>query len=122
MANTMQNMSANVSPMPTPTNVDAEIGRRVFHRMWDMKITQTQMGQRIGVGQSTLSKKLRGERPWFSHELRDAASMLGVSVGYLFGENDGEVGPAGIEPTTSTVESGRFASTVIHADFGRKLA
>jgi len=34
-----------------------------------------------------------------------------MSVSYLFGEGEG-VGPAGIEPTTSTVESPRLAPIV----------
>ncbi len=82
--------------------MDAQIGRRVFHLMWDQKITQTEMGRVLGVQQTALSKKLRGDRPWYSAEIVTAASVLGVSVAHLFGEGEG-VGPAGIEPTTSTV-------------------
>ena len=95
-------MSTALSSTPERQGLDAEIGRRIFHLMWDRKITQTEMGKVIGVQQTTLSLKLRGKRPWYSSELRAAANMLDVSVGYLFGEGD-EVGPAGIEPTTSTV-------------------
>lgn len=101
-------MSTALSATPERQGLDAEIGRRIFHLMWDRKITQTEMGRVVGVGQTTLSKKLRGERPWYTTELRAAASMLDVSVGYLFGEDDA-VGPAGIEPTTSTVEAQRLA-------------
>ena len=82
------NMSTALSATPERHDTDAEIGRRVFHLMWDRKITQTEMGRVIGVGQTTLSKKLRGERPWYSSELRSAADKLGVTVGYLFGETE----------------------------------
>lgn len=68
--------------------MDAEIGRRIFHLMWDMKITQTEMGRVVSVGQTTLSKKLRGERPWYTSELRAAAARLNTTVGYLFGETE----------------------------------
>lgn len=102
-------MSTALSATPERQDMDAEIGRRIFHLMWDRKITQTEMGNVINVGQTTLSMKLRGKRPWYSSELRAAATHLGTTVGYLFGEDDG-VGPAGIEPTTSTVESRRFAT------------
>lgn len=68
--------------------MDAEIGRRVFHLMWDRRITQTQMGRVVGVGQGALSKKLRGERPWYTSELRSAADALNTTVGYLFGETE----------------------------------
>jgi len=106
-------------------NVDAEIGRRVFHKMWDMKITQTQMGARIGVGQSTLSKKLRGERPWYSAELRIAADTLGVSVGYLFGETekapDPKVGGLWLPGLDSNQEPADFTpGDVVHVDFTRR--
>ena len=104
-------MSTALSATPERQGLDAEIGRRIFHLMWDRKITQTEMGRVVGVGQTTLSKKLRGERPWYTSELRAAAGMLEVSVGYLFGEGEG-VGPAGIEPTTSTVETFRLAPVV----------
>lgn len=119
-------MTANVMPMTERPNVDAEIGRRIFHLMWDAKITQTQMGQRIGVGQSTLSKKLRGERPWYSGELREAALMLGVTVGFLFGEEDEKAPtPKGEGLSLPGLDSnqepaGSKPSTMIEADFARK--
>lgn len=94
-------MSTALSATPERQNTDAEIGRRIFHLMWDRKITQTEMGRTIGVGQAALSKKLRGDRPWYSSELRGAATMLSVSVGYLFGEND--EGPGGGAPRPSSL-------------------
>ena len=66
-------MSTALSATPERQGLDAEIGRRIFHLMWDRKITQTEMGRAVGVGQSTLSLKLRGKRPWYSSELRAAA-------------------------------------------------
>ncbi|WP_368874648.1 helix-turn-helix domain-containing protein [Microbacterium sp. GbtcB4] len=70
--------------------------------MWDQQLTQTAFGARVGIDQSTLAKKLRGQRGWSLDEVATVAAELGVSVAYLFGEGEG-VGPAGIEPTTSTV-------------------
>lgn len=91
--------------------MDAEVGRRVHMLMWDQQLTQTTFGAQVGIDQSALAKKLRGQRGWSLDEVSSVASALGVSVGYLFGEGDG-VGPAGIEPTTSTVEARRFAPIV----------
>lgn len=88
--------------------MDAEVGRRVHMLMWDKQLTQTAFGAQIGIDQSALAKKLRGQRGWSLDEIATVASVLGVSVSYLFGEGDG-VGPAGIEPTTSTVDDGRLA-------------
>ncbi|WP_367147245.1 helix-turn-helix domain-containing protein [Microbacterium proteolyticum] len=85
-------------------SLDAEIGERVHRLIWRQRISQTAFAANLGISQSTMSKKMRGERPWYAPELQTAASVLGVTVGYLFGEStDGGVGPAGIEPTTSTV-------------------
>jgi transcriptional regulator with XRE-family HTH domain len=81
---------------------DAEIGERIHQLIWRERISQSAFAARLGISQSTMSKKLRGERPWFTGELVTAAAALGVTVGSLFGEEDG-VGPAGFEPTTSTV-------------------
>lgn len=99
--------------------MDAQIGRRIFHLMWDRKITQTEMGRVLGVQQTALSKKLRGDRPWYTSELHSAAAMLGVTVGHLFGEDE-MVGPAGLEPTTSTVKARRLAPVISLA--GKRIA
>ena len=45
--------------------------------------------------QAALSRKVRGERPWYAEELIAIARHFDVSVGYLFGEGEGPVsGPA----------------------------
>ena len=75
--------------MTTATaNMDAVIGRRVHQLMWDRKITQTALAKKIGVHQTALSKKLRGERGWSADELMLVASGLHITVGVLFGETD----------------------------------
>ena len=73
-------------------NVDAEIGLRVHSLMWEQRMTQTVLGDRIGLGQSGLGRRLRGERKWTPAELRAVSRELNVTVGYLFGE-DGSTGP-----------------------------
>lgn len=69
-------------------STDALIGERVHQLMWRSRLSQVAFAGAIGVTQSAISKKLRGERPWFAEELVSAASVLGVSIGYLFGEGD----------------------------------
>ncbi|HUG50394.1 MAG TPA: helix-turn-helix domain-containing protein [Terrimesophilobacter sp.] len=113
-------MSTLVTQMPERPSVDTEIGRRVFHLMWDRKITQTDMGRIVGVGQSTLSKKLRGERPWFADELRAAAAALETTVGYLFGETEnphpGAGGGSSLPGLDSNQEPAGFKPIVSLAD------
>ena len=98
--------------------VDAEVGRRVHMLMWDRQLTQTEFGSMIGIDQSALAKKLRGTRGWSLDEVVAVARALDVSVAQLFGE----VGPAGIEPTTSTVETRRFAQPASLAAWRRRRA
>lgn len=67
-------------------NVDQLIGETVHLLMWNARITQTEMGRRIGLGQSHLSKKLRGEMRWYANEVAQVAQILGVTPGELFGD------------------------------------
>ncbi|MGX1932080.1 helix-turn-helix domain-containing protein [Microbacterium resistens] len=81
--------------------------------MWDAKMTQTALAARLGFTQSGLSKKLHGRTGWSIDELGTVARELNSSISYLVGEVEDPhpaspsrgrmVGPAGIEPTTSTV-------------------
>lgn len=116
----LANMSTALSATPERQDMDAEIGRRIFHLMWDRKITQTEMGRAMSISQATLSMKLRGKRPWYSTELRAAAEHLNTTVGYLFGEAenphpgagggsslpglDSNQEPAGFKPVVSLEE------------------
>lgn len=53
--------------------------------MWDRRITQTMMAPALGLDQSTLSKKLRGVRPWSLVEAIRAADFLRMDVRDLLG-------------------------------------
>lgn len=77
---------------PASVSLDAEIGRRVHQLMWDRQITQTAFGQRVGMDQSSVAKRLRGKLSWSASQLAATAAVLGTTVGYLFGE-DGENAP-----------------------------
>ena len=87
-------MATNLAPVQSEP--DAEIGERIHQLIWRQRISQAALAAQVGVTQSAMSKKLRGERPWYTAELIAAAAMLSVTVGYLFGEEGGpSVGPAG---------------------------
>ena len=88
-------MKTNQQEQAEPAlSMDAVIGRRIHHLMWDRQLTQTSFGARIGMHQSGLAKKLRGQRGWSADELVVVARELDVSVGYLFAEDDGSTPPA----------------------------
>jgi transcriptional regulator with XRE-family HTH domain len=55
---------------------DEALGRAIHHAMWDRRVTQLALARELGIQQSTLSKKLRGERPWSVDELIKVADAL----------------------------------------------
>lgn len=70
----------------TARPMDAAIGLRVHLIMWDRRITQQELGDRIGMDQSSLGRRLRGDRGWTPDQITAVARELGTSVAYLFGE------------------------------------
>jgi hypothetical protein len=79
--------------------VDAEIGERLHTWMWRNRVPQTGFADVLGISQQSLGRKLRGDSAWTAGELHRAAVALGVSVGWLFGEDE-TVRPKGFEPLT----------------------
>ena len=80
-------MNTTVEQLDT-SDVNREVGRRVHMLMWDAHMTQTTMGPMIGLQQSALSKKLKGERGWNLAELLMIGQIFGVSISYLVGESE----------------------------------
>ena len=62
------------------TNLDTQVGKAIHLHMWDLHITQTSLAPKLGMTQSGLSKKLRGDRPWTLDELYRAAAALDCNV------------------------------------------
>lgn len=70
-------------------DIDAFIGRRVHQLMWDQKLTQTKVGELLGMDQSSVAKRLRGKLGWSASLLVETARVLDTTVSYLVGETDG---------------------------------
>ena len=93
--------------------------------IWRAGKTQGAIAEAIGIESTALGKKLRGKNGWAIQELIDLAAVLDTSVAYLVGESPDDsrpVGPAGIEPTTSTVQSRRFTPAPIVSLADRRVA
>lgn len=116
-------MSAEKKLRNTPSrDLDAEIGKRAHMLMWGEGLKQGDVAARINMSSGSLGLKLKGNRGWAASEIVALAAELGTTVGYLFGETENPhsgvpsgghmVGPAGIEPTTSTVESRQLAPVI----------
>ena len=70
----------------TADDLDVSVGRRAHHLMWDRKISQASLAPALGMTQTALSRKLRGERKWTLADLVSAARELRVTTSYLLGE------------------------------------
>jgi len=77
-------MSGSQVPAAAAADYDAIIGENVHQLMWRSRETQTSLAPRLGIGQSALSLKLRGARPWSSNEIAMVALHFRVSIGDLF--------------------------------------
>ena len=79
------------------SNIRAESARR--------GLFQGDIAHVLGVQQSTISKRWRGDRAWPLEDLPTVADILGVSVAYLVTDNSGASAPfappTGLEPATS---------------------
>lgn len=60
-----------------------EVGERIHAVMWRQKVSQIRMAPVLGLTQPTLSKKIRGDLPWWLAEVFTAAQFLGVTVDEL---------------------------------------
>ncbi len=61
-------------------NYNEVIGERVHQLMWRQRRNQTDVANELGIAQSTLSRKLRGDRPWEINELYALAEILEVGI------------------------------------------
>jgi len=77
---------------------DAEVGLRVHTLMWERRMTQAQLGEKLGLSQTGVGRRLRGTNGWSVADLRATARVLGVTVAYLVGEE-------GVNPTPGSVKS-----------------
>ncbi|HST84625.1 MAG TPA: helix-turn-helix transcriptional regulator [Kineosporiaceae bacterium] len=83
----MSLMTTNPAGDPV-LSADALLGAKIHQTMFLKRISQTKLAPKIGISQSVLSKKLRGQVPWSVTELLYAANALGVDPGELLPKVD----------------------------------
>ncbi|WP_374955803.1 helix-turn-helix domain-containing protein [Microbacterium sp. MYb50] len=73
--------------------------------MWEQRVKNKDLAELLGIEATGVGKKLRAEQRFSIEQLVMVAARLNTTVAYLVGESSAPhpVGPAGIEPTTSTV-------------------
>jgi hypothetical protein len=104
---------------PARVPVDRIIGANIHTLMWRNHDSQVKIAGMLGLSQGALSHKLRGKRPWTPTEIDYMAHHYRMDHGALFTKLPDldsmevrEVGPTGLEPMTSTVQSGWFAPVI----------
>ena len=70
--------------------VDALVGRRVRAYRLSLGMSQTTLGEKVGVTFQQIQKYERGTNRIGSSRLKKVATVLGVGVGALFAESDGD--------------------------------
>ena len=58
--------------------VDEQVGERVHQAMWRQRLQQSEVAPALGITQSTLSRKIRGQRTWSVEDLLRVAGALNV--------------------------------------------
>ncbi len=82
----LSHMTNPIATTQRQSAADEIIGENIHRLMWKARLTQTQLAMRLGMTQGALSRKLRGDRPWFAGEIKSAADTFKVPVGALFSQ------------------------------------
>jgi transcriptional regulator with XRE-family HTH domain len=73
------------NPAQNPnTALDAIIGENVHQLMWRARVSQTQLALSLGMTQGALSRKVRGDRPWYADEIAGVAGYFHIDIAALF--------------------------------------
>lgn len=102
-------MSTMVS-FPEPKSPRAQFSEEVRVLMARRQIKQADLAVLLSIGQSEVSKRLRGTVAWQFDELPKLADYFEVSIGELFGEAPSNRGPFG-GPGITNDGSGPSAGT-----------
>jgi transcriptional regulator with XRE-family HTH domain len=68
---------------PAPKSADAIVGEQVHHWMWRARVSQTELAKHLGISQTNVSRRLRGETGWTVDDLLICARVLSVPPGDL---------------------------------------
>lgn len=74
---------------------DEQIGELVHAEMWRQRVPQVHLARALGITQTAVSRKIRGDRPWSAREVMAAARLLKVPTTALLPRPDSNGEPAG---------------------------
>jgi len=84
-----------MTTVTTEQSVDIQIGERVHQMLFRKRLSQTKVAPKMGISQSVLSRKLRGEIIWTAEDVLAAAQILDVPVTALLPRLDLNQQPSG---------------------------
>lgn len=74
----------------SPTTPSARIALNVRAEMARRRVSQTTLGEHLGLKQASVSARLRGKTPFDINELHDIAAFLEVPLGALLAASEPE--------------------------------
>lgn len=81
--------------------VDVHVGKRVRHRRWVCKLTQTELADKVGIKFQQIQKYETGANRVSASRLWDIADTLGVSIVFFFdGLDNDQPKPEGVDFAT----------------------
>ncbi|MCL2713148.1 MAG: helix-turn-helix domain-containing protein [Alphaproteobacteria bacterium] len=86
----MKSQTAKKAKPGTAGNHDVEIGRRIRLRRIELKISQGELGERLGVSFQQVQKYEKGVNRVVAGRLRQIAAALSVPVTFFYEGNDRE--------------------------------
>lgn len=88
----------------SPDPIDVEVGRRIRVQRMARGISQTELGEKIGVTFQQVQKYEKGTNRVGASRLTKVAKVLGVSIGTFFGGPGGADQVVGTEATRLDLE------------------
>lgn len=91
---------------------DVEIGRRIRVRRNEVGLSQSELGEQLGVSFQQIQKYEKGTNRVASGKLPEIAKLLGVEVNYFFEQHGSKVA---IEAESIIFEDPRFSIRLLRA-------
>lgn len=84
-----------------PNPVDVHVGQRMRQRRTLVGMSQTDLGEHLGISFQQVQKNEKGRNRLGASRLWQVSKLLGVPVCYFFEGLDGDSAPAADDPMTS---------------------
>lgn len=91
----------------TGSTIDVQISERIMMAMFRGRRKHTEMADAAGIGKSSWTHRMQGNRPWRAEEVIRVAAALGVQPATLLPHLDSNQEPSDYRPVQVTALPGR---------------